>query len=118
MGKIITEETKDNVVKLYTKTDTGKSVIMALTGVGRNTFYKILKERGIPTGKSFNASDIEKAVAMYRSGDTVKEILEKQESATEDCIVKLQRERFQEEKKEVAQGTAISMRKQRIIRIT
>ncbi len=54
-----------------------KSVIMALTGVGRNTFYKILKEREIPTGKSFNASDIETAVAMYRSGDTVKEILEK-----------------------------------------
>lgn len=54
-----------------------KSVIMALTGVGRNTFYKILKEREIPTGKSSNASDIETAVAMYRSGDTVKEILEK-----------------------------------------
>lgn len=51
MGKIITEATKDNVVKLYTETDAGKSVIMALTGVGRNTFYKILKERGIPTGK-------------------------------------------------------------------
>lgn len=76
MGKIITEATKDNVVKLYTETDAGKSVIMALTGVGRNTFYKILKERGIPTGKNFNAADIETAVSMYRRGETVKEILE------------------------------------------
>lgn len=76
MGKIITEATKDNVVKLYTETDAGKSVIMALTGVGRNTFYKILKERGIPTGKNYNAADIETAVSMYRRGETVKEILE------------------------------------------
>lgn len=118
MGKIITEETKDNVVKLYTKTDAGKSVIMALIGVGRNTFYNILKERGIPTGKSFNASDIETAVVMYRSGDTVKEILEKTGISNKRLYSEIEKERFQGEKKEVAQGTAISMRKQRIIRIT
>ncbi len=31
----------------------------------------------IPIGKSFNAADIETAVVMYRSGNTVKEIIEK-----------------------------------------
>lgn len=69
-------------------------------------------------GKSFNASDIETAVAMYRSGDTVKEILEKTGISNRRLYSEIAKRKIPRREKEVAQGTAISMRKQRIIRIT
>lgn len=76
MSNRITDEMKDNIVKLYTETDAGITVIRSVLGIGKGTFYKVLKERGVETGKAYKAADVETAIHMYKSGETVKKIAE------------------------------------------
>lgn len=93
VGLLVVDEIQNVVDSRYGKAlvsmltqlinNSGISICMVGTPICEIFFEKevqlarrALKERGIPTGKSFNASDIETAVSMYWRGETVKEILE------------------------------------------
>lgn len=75
----ITEKQKDNVVRLYQKTDLKTYEIADLCNLSTGSVSVILRERNIPAKRSgkADADSVDKAISMYEQGYAIRFIIKR-----------------------------------------